>query len=64
MISSIIRARFLKLRFGTIRVREKRNDKESMICLTPKPSQSFFVYCIQSKEKHFSGKKLFNGKGG
>ena len=22
-----------------------------MICLTPKPSISFFVYCIQSKEK-------------
>ena len=33
---------------------QKRNDKESMICLTPKPSQSFFVYRIQSKEKIFT----------
>ena len=32
---------------------KKRNDKESMICLKPKPSQSFFVYCIQSKEFFF-----------
>ena len=29
---------------------KKRNDKESMIFLTPKPSQTFFVYRIQSKE--------------
>ena len=33
--------------------KQKRNNKESMICLTPKPSQSCFVYCIQSKEKYF-----------
>ena len=25
-----------------------------MICLTPKPSQSFFVYRIQSKENFFT----------
>ena len=27
-----------------------------MICLMPKPSQSFFVYRIQSKEKGFTEK--------
>ena len=32
---------------------KKRNDEESMICLTPKPSQSFFIYRIQTKEKFF-----------
>ena len=30
---------------------QERNDKESMICLTSKPSQSYFIFCIQSKEK-------------
>ena len=39
-----------------------RNDKESMICLTPKPSQSFFVYHIQRKEKKFTEKELFMEK--
>ena len=29
-----------------------------MICLMPKPSQSFFVYHIQSKEKNFKEKVL------
>ena len=24
-----------------------------MICLTPNPTQSFFVYCIQNKKKNF-----------
>ena len=48
MINSIIQAFLSKL--SPIWV-SKRNDKESTICLTPKPSQSFFVYCIQSKEK-------------
>ena len=32
---------------------KKRNDKESMICLTPKLSQSLFVYCIQRQRKGF-----------
>ena len=34
-----------------------------MICLTPKLSQSFFVYCIQSKENFFTEKELFKEKG-
>ena len=28
---------------------KNRNDKESMICLTPKLSQSFYYYSIQNK---------------
>ena len=51
MISSIIQP-FLKFS----QVNKKRNDKESMICLTPKPSQTFFVYRIQSKEIIFTEK--------
>ena len=43
--------------------KKKRNDKESKICLTPKPSQSFFVYRIQSKEKKLR-KKSFSKKRG
>ena len=34
-----------------------------MICLMPKPSQSFFVYRIQSKEKDFTGKEFLQEKG-
>ena len=34
-----------------------------MICLMPKPSRSFFVYCIQSKEKKNIEKEPFKGKG-
>ena len=41
----------------------KKSDKESMICLTPKPSQSFFVYRLQSK-KNFLVKKSFLRKRG
>ena len=45
---------------------KNRNDKESMICLTPKPSQSFFFYCVQSKERFFflffTEKELFKEK--
>ena len=33
-----------------------------MLCLTPKPNQSFFVYRIQSKEFFFSEKELFKEK--
>ena len=32
---------------------KKRNNKESLICLIPKLSQTFFVDRIQSKEKFF-----------
>ena len=36
-----------------------------MICLTPKPNKSFFVYCIQSKEKmSFTKKKKKKKKRG
>ena len=35
-----------------------KKRKKSMICLTPKPNQSFFVCCIQSKEK-----EIFKEKG-
>ena len=38
---------------------QEKNDKESMICLTPKPSQSFFVYHIQSKGIFFYRKRVF-----
>ena len=42
---------------------QEKNDKESMFYLTPKPSQSFFVCRIQSKEKYFTEKKrLFKEK--
>ena len=41
---------------------KKRNNKESMVCLTLKPNQSFFVYCIQSKEKKFTEKEVFKEK--
>ena len=36
-----------------------------MICFKPKPSQSFFVYRIQSKENFFffTEKELFKEKG-
>ena len=30
-------------------VSKKRNDKELMICLKPKPSQTFFVYTVNTK---------------
>ena len=33
-----------------------------MICLTPKPSQSFFAYYRQSKKKIFTEKELFKEK--
>ena len=41
---------------------KKRNDKESMICLTSKPGLSFFIYRIQIKEKCFTEKKLIKEK--
>ena len=42
---------------------KKRNEKQSMICLTPKPSQIFFVCPIQSKEIFFTENELFKEKG-
>ena len=41
-----------------------RNDKESMICLTPKPSKNFFVYRIQSEEFFLRKKDFFLRKRG
>ena len=43
---------------------KKTNAKESMNCLTPKPSQNFFVNCIQGKENIFPEKELFKEKWG
>ena len=43
---------------------EKKNDKEYMICLMPKASQTFFVYSIQSKKKKKLLKKNFLTKRG
>ena len=40
----------------------KRNDKESMISLTPKQSLSLFIYRIQTKKK-FTEKELFKKNG-
>ena len=46
----------------------KKNDKESMLVLTSKPTQIFFVYCIQSKDNFFffffffTEKELFKRK--
>ena len=37
---------FFQSKFSLIWVSKKRNDKESTICLTPKPNQSFFVYLL------------------
>ena len=42
--------------------KQKRNNKESMICFTLKPSQSFFIYCIQSKEKFLQKKSFLRKK--
>ena len=39
---------------------KKINDKESMICLMSKPSQSFFVYRIQRKDRFFFYRKREN----
>ena len=38
---------------------KNKNTKESMSCLTPKPSKTFHVYRMQSKEKFYR-----EGKGG
>ena len=43
---------------------KKRSDKESMICLTPKPNQSFFVYRIQNKKENFHRKRALKKRWG
>ena len=58
MISSIIQDLIL-IKIQPI-IERARNDKESMICLTPKQIQSFFVYRIQSKKTLFTEKELLN----
>ena len=45
-----------------MRGKKERNNKESMICLMPKPSKTFFFYRIQSKENFFTEKELFKEK--
>ena len=44
-------------------VSKKRNDKEYMICLTPKTSQSFFVYRTKSKEKKLQKNSFLRKRG-
>ena len=41
---------------------KKRRDEKFMICLKPKPSQSFFVYRIQSKDFFFTERQVFKKK--
>ena len=63
MISFIIQNLFSKLKFSPIGVsKKKKNDKESMICLTSKPSQCFF----ESKENLLQKKNFLKkmGSGG
>ena len=43
--------------------RKKKNDKESIICLTPKLSQNLFFYRIRSKENSLQKKSFFKEKG-
>ena len=43
---------------------KKRNDKVSMVFLTPEPSQNFFAYSIQSKEKCLQKKRALQEKEG
>ena len=62
MISSSIQ-RLFKLKFNTIWVSKKRNNKESMICLMLKTSQSLFIWYIQSKEKILQQKSFLRKKG-
>ena len=62
---------FFKLKFNPIWVSKKRNDKESMICLTPTPRQVFlFFFCLPYTEQKgfiyffffFTEKELFKEK--
>ena len=64
MISSIIQPlSFIKIQPNMSEQKKKKINKKSMICLTPKPNQSLFVYCIQSKE-NFLLKRSFLRKSG
>ena len=56
MISTIIQT-LLYMKIQSNMSEQKRNDKKSMICFTPKLSQSFFVYRIQSNEIFFTEKE-------
>ena len=58
MINFTIQILFL-LNQNSAQYEWERNDKESMICLTSKPSQSFFVYHIEKQRKIFLKKKGF-----
>ena len=68
MIISIIRVHF----FFFVKIQpnmseQERNNRKSIICLMPKPSQFFFVYRIQNKESFFCfflQKKSFLRKSG
>ena len=42
---------------------KKRNDEESMICLTPKPSPMFFRLTYAKQIFFFTEKELFKEKG-
>ena len=42
---------------------QEKNNKEYMIFLTLKPSQSFFVYSNQSKEKKIRKKRFLRSRG-
>ena len=42
---------------------QEKNDKGSVICLTPKPSQTFFVYSIQSKENIYWIRAFYEKRG-
>ena len=47
MISSIIQVLFIKIQPNMSE--QEKNDKDSLICLTPKLSQSYIVNPIPSK---------------
>ena len=42
---------------------EKKNDKESMICLMPKAKPKFLCLPYRKQRKFFTGKELFKEKG-
>ena len=42
---------------------QKRNDKKSTICLTPKSSQSFFLPYTKQRKHFYTKKSFFNVKG-
>ena len=38
---------------------QEKKQQKILVCLTLKPSQSLFVFCIQNKENIFTEKELF-----